>query len=140
MGGGVSANGALPLTEVRARAALALDPAEPGAPEVLVNVVDAVTPPVIMLTWEDPWLTPRTVGMGDGFWDAQLGVLCLAARLEPGAGVETLEDLVAYAIGRLAADSYPWPVASSQAPRIFEIGGVPLLGARLVYRVPVAAQ
>ena len=130
----------MPLFEVRAKAAEALAPTTPNAPAVLVNLVDAIEPPALMLTWGDPWLTPRTLGMASGHWDAQLEVLCLAARLEPGAGVETLEALVAYAITRMDADPYSWPVATSQAPRVFEIGGLPLLGARLTYRVAVAIE
>jgi hypothetical protein len=127
----------LPLTEVRARAAAALAPATDQDPDVHVDVVDAVTPPCLLLVWDDPWLVPATVAGMNGHYDAQFVVLCIAARLEPGPGVETLEQLVGYTIGRLAADTATWPQATSQAPRVFEIGGVPYLGARLIYRVPV---
>ena len=50
----------------------------------------------------------------------------------------TLEQLVAYTIGRLEADSYPWPFAGCTAPRVFEIAGVRYLAARLTYAVPVS--
>jgi hypothetical protein len=125
------------LTEVRARAAAALAPASATDPEVLVDVVDAVTPPALLLVWDDPWLTPATVAGMNGHYDAQFVVLCVAARLEPGPGVETLETLVDYVVSRLHAAPEEWPQATSQAPRVFEIGGVPYLGARLIYRVPV---
>jgi hypothetical protein len=127
---------ALALTEVREQAARALAPATPNDPAVLDNLADSLEPPVLMLMWGDPWLTPTTFCA----WDAQLEILCVAGRLEPGAGVETLERLVAYAIGRMKADGYSWPVATSQAPRVFEIGGVPYLGARLIYRVQVSTN
>ena len=128
----------LALTDVRARAAVALAPSTPTDPAVLVNVVDSLEPPALMLVWGDPWLTPKS--FGPCYFDAQLDVLCVAARLEPGPGVETLETLVDYVIGRLAADDYSWPASTSQAPRIFRIGDVPYLAARVTYRVPVTTN
>jgi len=128
---------AMALTDVRARAAEALAPASETDPAVFADVVDAVTPPALLLVWGDPWLTGRAIG---GYFEAAFEVLCIAGRLEPGAGVATLESLVTYVISRLRADGYPWPQASSQAPRIFDIGGVPYLGARVAYGVPVAIE
>ena len=125
----------LTLTTARQAAAAALEPAADGDPDVHVDVVDSVTPPAIMLVWEDPWLEPQSYGPCL-FW-AQLSALCIAARLEPGPGVETLEALVGYVVERLAADPYPWPQATSQAPRVFEIAGVSYLGARVTYRIPI---
>jgi hypothetical protein len=127
----------LRLTEVRAAAAIALAPVIDSDPVVHVDVVDSLTPPALLLVWDDPWLVPGTVASMNGHYDAQFVVLCVAARLEPGPGVETLEQLVDYTIDRLHADANTWPQASAQAPRVFDIGGVPYLGARLVYRVPV---
>jgi hypothetical protein len=129
----------LALTQVRAAAATALAPADATDPAVHVEVVDSVTPPCLLLVWDDPWLVPQTVASRNGFYNAQFVVLCVAARLEPGPGVEKLEELIDYAITRLHADvANTWPQASSQAPRVFEIGGVPYLGARVVYQVPVS--
>jgi hypothetical protein len=127
------------LTEVRARAAAALAPATDDDPEVHVDVVDAVTPPALLLVWDDPWLVPATVAGMNGRYDAQFVVLCIAGRLEPGPGVEKLEQVVQHVIARLhAAPDDFGPQVSSRAPRIFEIGGVPYLGARVIYRVPVS--
>lgn len=125
----------LVLGDVRSQAAAALAPASDDDPTVLVDVVDSVEPPALMLLWVDPWLEPQTSGVG--FWYGRLDVLCIAARLEPGPGVAMLEALVSYTISRLRADNYPWPVATLQAPRVFTIAGVPLLGARVSYRLPV---
>ena len=131
----MSQNGSMPLTEIRARAAAALAPVTDDDPEVHTEVVDSLTPPALVLVWDDPWLTPTA--FGQTMFDAQLTVLALASRVEPGPGVTRLEELAVYTISRLQADDYPWPQASSQAPRIFEIGGLPYLGARITYRVPV---
>lgn len=128
---------ALGLTELRARAADALAPVADSDPAVLADLVDAISPPALMLAWGDPWLQPHALR---GYFEARFEVLCVASRVEPGPGIETLEGLVAYTITRLRADPYPWPQATSQAPRLFDIGGVPYLGARVVYAVPVAIE
>jgi hypothetical protein len=127
--------GAMILTDIRGRAAQALAPVDSGDPDVFTDVVDAVQPPALILNYDDPWLEPLTVGAC--LWDCRLEVIAIASRVEPGPGVAALEALVAYTVGRLLADDYSWPPASVQAPRVFTIGGVPLLGARIVYRVKV---
>jgi len=129
------------LTEVRARAAAALAPQSDTDPEVIFDVVDAVTPPAILLEWADPWLNEKTVGGknigGFGYWDAWLVVLCVASRIEPGPGMTKLEELVTYVLQRFLADGNEWPAETFYAPRVFNIGGIYYLGARLVFRVPV---
>jgi len=130
-------NGALTLADVRAACAAALAPVAESDPAVLPDLVDAVEPPALMLEWNDPWIAVRSIAGGLGLYDAQLNVLCLAGRVEPGPGVAMLEQLVAYTFARLQADPHPWPLTMSQAPRVFDIGGIPLLGARLGFRVPI---
>jgi hypothetical protein len=134
--------GTLDLTEIRATAAAALEPDSPNDPTVHVEVVDSLEPPALMLLWEDPWLVPGgSAGpvMGPCVWTARLLVLCVAGRLEPGPGVETLERLVSHVVTRLRDDpAYTWPPATALAPRIFDIGGVPYLGARVTYTVPAS--
>jgi hypothetical protein len=129
-----TATGVATLTEIRARAAAALAPVTDTDPPVLVDVVDAVDPPALMLTYTDPWLEPLTACL----WDCRLEIVAVASRVEPGPGIERLEQLVSYAVGRLVADTYTWPAASVTAPRVFTIGGVPLLGAAITYRVKVS--
>lgn len=134
----MSVNGALTLGEVRARAATALAPASPNDPTVFLDVVDAVEPPAILLVWDDPWLEPQS--FGPCLFKANLAILCIAARLEPGPGVQTLEEMVAYTVERLRADAYRWPQASSRAPRVFRIGNLEYLAARVVYRLDVTTE
>lgn len=131
-------NGLLALSEVRPRAAAVLAAVAPSDPAVLEGVVDSVEPPALVLSWDDPWLEPET--LGPCIWRANLVVLAIAGRLEPGPGFDTLETLIPYVVNRLQADAYSWPVASSQAPRVFEIGGIQYLGARLVYGVRVSLE
>jgi hypothetical protein len=134
------------LDEVRARAAVALAPAAETDPDVHAVVVDAVHPPALILTWDDPWLTlqtvgGRTLGMASArLWEARFMVLAIGPRVEPGVGYEQLEALIPYVIDRFAADAYAWPSATLQAPRVFNIGNVPYLGARLTFQVPVTIE
>lgn len=132
--------GRLSLGDVRGRLAAVLAPATDDDPDVTVDVVDSVTPPAILLLWDDPWLTPETYkAIADrGYWTARIEVLCIASRVEPGPGVEKLEDLVSFVIGRTQADSYSWPAGTVSAPRVFTIGGVPYLGSRITYQLPVS--
>lgn len=127
-----------PIVEVRDQAAAALAPVEDTDPPVLADVVDSLTPPALMLIWGDPWLEPGVgvTTMGPCVWRARLQVLAVAGRLEPGPGIRTLEQLVSYVVERMKADSYTWPLDSVSAPRVFDIGSLPYLGARVTYLVP----
>lgn len=130
----------LELTEVRGSAALALAPGDEDDYNLYLDLPDAVHPPCVFLDWVDPWLEPQVTGMGGGgYWLGRLDVVCVASRVQPGAGVSKLEELVSLAIARLQADElHQWPAANLQAPRVFTISGVPYLGARIAYRLPVS--
>jgi hypothetical protein len=127
------------LSDIRDQAAAALEPQGPDDPDVLVDVVDSLYPPVLMLLWDDPWLAPGSgaPSMGPCLWTARLQVLCVAGRLEPGPGIRTLEELVAYTVGHMKADLYTWPLEGVSAPRVFEIASIAYLGARVTYAVPI---
>lgn len=123
---------AMQLTEVRARAAAALAPSSDEDADVLFDYPDAVTPPALVLTWDEPWLSSETFGC---LYEARFAVLAVVARIEPAIG--PLEELVGFVVARMIADDYAWPMATAQAPRWLEFGGVKLLGSRIVYRVQV---
>jgi hypothetical protein len=132
--------GALQLAQVRDAAAAALAPVADGDPDVFAEWVDAVAPPALLLGWSDPWISARTVAGGMGLFEAALNVQAVASRVDPGAGFVELETLVAYVVARFAADGNTWSLQASTSPRSWEAGGIPLLGADLVFRVPVAIQ
>ena len=121
------------LLDARTKLAAALAPLEDGDPVVLVDLVDSLEPPALMLGWGEPWLTPDTVCLRTG----RLVVTAAAGRLVPGAGVEMLEQLVDYTLRRLALDGSPWPLDTVSGPRVFTIGNVHYLAARLTLRVPI---
>jgi hypothetical protein len=131
---------ALPLTQVRVAAASVLAPQADTDPPVLADLVDAITPPALMLEWNDPWITANTVAGRIGGYTATLNVIAFAGRLEPGPGVGVLEGLVILVLTRFQADAYTWPLSQAQAPRRFDIGGAPLLGVRLTFDIPVSIQ
>jgi hypothetical protein len=130
----------LDLSEVRGRAASALAPELDTDPDVYVEMVDAVYPPCLLLDWGDPWLTFQTIQGGAGACEARFVVWAVASRVTPGPGIEMLEGLVAYVVARLRADAYPWPVASSVAPRVLVFSKIPYLAARLEYNVPIGVE
>jgi hypothetical protein len=121
------------LTALRELAALALAPADAADPPVMVAPVDSLDPPALMLAWDDPMLSHEMASL----YRARLAVVCFAGRVEPDAGIATLEWLIDYVIGRLRADAYSWPYETTRAPRLLEVAGVPLLSARVVYSCPV---
>lgn len=124
------------MAGVRAKAAAALAPTPDDDLSVFDNVVDALVPPALVLTWDDPWLTPKVVA--SCIWDARFSVIAVAGRVEPDPGIATLETLIEYVVTRLRADDYTWPVATVQEPREFRLSGIAYLGARLTYAIQVS--
>lgn len=121
-------SGLLTLTELRERAAEVLAPVDPGDPPVHFTI-DAVSPPALLVGWDDPWLTFETPCL----WQARLGVSLYASRLEPDAGSLTLETLLSYVIDRFRGDSFPWPHEATRRPVMVEYGGLPMLTARVIF-------
>lgn len=134
------ATGTLTVTNARESVALALAPVADDDPAVLTSLVDSLDPPALMVGWDDPWLQPLPPTMGGQLWNARLVVWAVAARLEPGEGVADLERLVSYAIARLQADSYPWGLPTVTAPRVFTIGAIDYLAARISFGPPVTTN
>jgi len=125
------------LLDARAKLAAALAPVDDGDPTVLVDLVDSIEPPALMIGWGEPWLTPDTSCIRTG----RLVVTCVAGRLVPGAGIEMLEQLVTYTLGRLTvAGAGTWPLDPAtgiSGPRVFTVGGIQYLAARITIRTPV---
>jgi hypothetical protein len=121
------------LLDARAKLAAALAPVEDGDPTVLVDLVDSITPPALMLGWAEPWMTPDT-----GCWySGRIVVTAVATRLVPGAGIASLEELVSFTLNRLRASGDPWPLESVGGPRVFVVAKTSYLAARLTFRVKV---
>ena len=134
------ATAALGLAEVRARAADALAPVarrRPGRPPGRSRLAHAAR--TALGTGATRGWNRRPYGAAGSRRTWKSSGRGVPGRTRARAS-RPWKTLVAYTIARLRADAYPWPQATSQAPRIFEIAGVPYLGARVVYRVPVAIE
>jgi hypothetical protein len=130
----VNGTGALALQDVRARMAAALAPVADGDPPVW-QPSDSLDPPALMLLYDDPWLTPLTMGC---LYECRLEVRCVASRLEPEPGFDMLDALAVYALTRIDQDAYPWTLVTASAARVFRLADIPLLFSSLVYRVRVS--
>lgn len=130
------------LEALRPAAAEVLAAVADTDPVVFTDVVDSLTPPALMLGWDDPWLTPGVgvATMGPCLWTARLQVTCVAGRLEPGSGIDVLEQLVSLVIARMRSDAYRWPLDRVSAPLQRDLAGVSYLVADVVYAVPTAIQ
>jgi len=125
------------LLDARAKLAAALAPVDDTDPAVLVDLVDSIEPPALMIGWGEPWLTPDTSCLRTG----RLVITAVAGRLVPGAGIEMLEQLVTYTLGRLTeAGAGAWPLDPAtgiSGPRVFTVGGIQYLACRITVRTPV---
>jgi hypothetical protein len=121
------------LLDARTKLAAALAPLDDDDPTVLVDLVDALEPPALMIGWGEPWLQPQTACFRTG----RLVITAVASRLVPGAGVATLEELVEYTLTQLAADGGAWPLDNVGGPRVFTIANINYLAARITLRVPI---
>lgn len=121
------------MAEARDKLAAVLAPVADADPDVLASLVDSVEPPALMIGWGDPWLEPDTSCLSKG----RLVVTAVASRLVPGEGVATLEDLVAYTLGRLRADTGAWPLVSVSGPRVFTMAKTTYLAARITVAVRI---
>jgi hypothetical protein len=121
------------VLDARGKLAAALAPLADSDPMVLDNLVDSLDPPVLMLGWGEPWLLPETPCLRTG----RLVVTAVGGRLEPGAGIESLEALVDYTLTRLASSGEAWPLDSVSGPRVFTVGGIHYLATRIVLRVSI---
>jgi hypothetical protein len=121
------------LAEARTKLAAVLAPVADTDPDVLVSLVDTLEPPALMIGWGDPWLEPGT----SCFHTGRMVVTAVAGRLVPGEGVARLEDLVAYTLDRLKADTGAWPLISVSGPRVFTMAKTNYLAARVTVRVTV---
>lgn len=129
---------ALELAALRPAVAAVLAPSSDTDPYVHEDVVDAVTPPALMLAWDDPWLEagPGLPTMGPCLYTARLRVVCIAARLDPGTGVDELERLVAFVLDRMRADPRTWTLDTVTAPEQRDQSGISSLVANVIYAVP----
>lgn len=122
------------LLDARAKLGAVLAPVADTDPVLHTELVDSLEPPCLMLGWGEPWLTHNNARLSDG----RLTITCVAGRLVPGAGVETLERLVHDTLSRLLTEGAgAWPMDTVSGPRVFTIGNVNYLAARITVRATI---
>jgi hypothetical protein len=136
----VSTAALIGLTGLRPAAAAVLAPVDDTDPYVFTDVVDSLTPPALMLGWDDPWLEAGVgvATMGPCLYTARLQITAVAGRLEPGPGIDELDRLVSLVLDRMRSDAYRWPLERVSAPLQRDLSGVTYLVADVVYAVPTA--
>lgn len=117
------------LTEVRPQIVAAL---EGGPWTVLGDMPDAVQTPALIVAWGNPWLEVQTACN----YRAAAVVICVANRLTPGTGLETLEQMVSFVILSVAT-TLRVPVSAVAGPQALDISGVTYLTARVPVVVPI---
>jgi hypothetical protein len=118
------------LSDARSKLAAVLAPLLDDDPNVLVSLVDSLTPPALMLGWGDPWLDQSEV-VGGCRLTGHLVVTAVAGRLSPGDGIATLEGLIEYVRDRLRTDPVPWQLESISGPRVFVMAKTNYLACRI---------
>lgn len=127
------------MDALRATVADVLWPATDDDPYVFADVVDSLEPPALVVDQGDPWLTPgqqQITTFGPCLYTARLHIICIAGRLEPGAGVDVLEQLEKYVLERMRADTYQWPLEQISGRGQYDLAGVTYLAATITYLVP----
>jgi hypothetical protein len=128
----------LELTALRDAVAAALDPGPDDELYVFADVVDSLTPPALVVEHGDPFLVPGiatrpTIGQCD--YTARLVVICIAGRLEPGPGMDTLEQLETYVLERMRHDSQPWVLEEVSQRGQYDLAGITYLAASVTYTI-----
>jgi hypothetical protein len=114
------------LVDLRSKVAAALAPVADGDPNMYTALVDALDPPCLMLG--------PIGGRSSGtfcLYEVVGVVTAVAGRLEAGAGLDTLDGLVAYVAGRFHGTE--WLVESWPEARVFTVGGINYLATRILY-------
>ena len=111
----------LPTSSSPLGLAAALAPVSAPA-AILVRLVRSLEPPALMLEG-------RALAPAHTCFHGLLVITAVATRLVPGAGIASLEELVAYTRRRLLAAG-GWPRPTWSEPRWLVIGGVNYLASR----------
>lgn len=93
---------------------------------VVDHLPDSIAPPVVLVAWGDPWITPATLCQ----YQATMELLIIAQRLEPGGKLETLESIVSIIVPGLKPHG-DYQVVDATSPYPIQVGGVDYLAASI---------
>jgi hypothetical protein len=92
---------------------------------VVDSLPDSITPPAVLVAWSDPWLVPGTFCA----FTAQLELMVVAQRIEPGGQYEVIETLVSDLLTALKSNGAS--VRDVTSPFPLQLGGVDYLSASI---------
>lgn len=93
---------------------------------VVDSIPDAIAPPAVFITWADPWITPATLC----YFTANVSVILVAQRIEPGGQYGILESLVS-AVAPVLRHSGEYVVNDATSPYPIQLGGVNYLACSI---------
>lgn len=114
------------VTTARIELAAILTAALPNEVGVIDHLPDSIAPPVALVAWADPWLKLSTLCA----YEAQMEIMCLAQRIEPGGQFETLEGMVSAILPAIKSADY-FTLVDVTAPYPMQVGGVDYLAASI---------
>jgi hypothetical protein len=120
------------LVDVRAKLAAVLAPVTDEDPDVHAAIVDAVSPPALIVGWGVPMLD--TFAACTAF--ANLAVAIIGERLETASGLETIETNYQRIVSLTRADG-GWSVQGDSGVGTIEIAKTLYLACRVDIRVPI---
>jgi hypothetical protein len=112
-----------PMTDAREAMALLLRNNLANDVAVHDSIPDSIAPPAVFVTWSNPWLINFT-------WcdfTAQMQLIVVAQRIEPGGHYGTIEELVHYLVGVLRDNKIPLRDVTSPYPIV--LGAIDYLAA-----------
>lgn len=111
------------ITNARTDLAVILNAALDENVAVIDHLPDSIAPPCVLVAWGDPWMKPSTLCAHE----AQMEMMLLAQRIEPGGQFEVLEQMVSAILPAIRGT--PYSLIDVTAPYPMQVGGVDYLAA-----------
>lgn len=93
---------------------------------VIDHLPDSIAPPVVLVAWADPWLTPSTL-CG---YEARIQYLIISQRIEPGGNTHRLEEIVSALVPAVKGAQY-FAIENVTSPFALQVAGVDYLAAQI---------
>lgn len=113
------------LTDIRADYADMARTASPDNVTVVDTLPDSIAPPAVLVGWGDPWLVQDTL-CG---WVANIEIMVVAQRIEPGGQYATIENLVDLLVTEYR--SHKVSIRDISSPFPLSLGGLDYLSATI---------
>lgn len=113
------------LTDVRTEYASMARAVTDDNVSVVDSLPDSIAPPAVLVGWGDPWLTQDTL-CG---WVANVEIMIVAQRIEPGGQYSVIENMVSQLVTEYR--SHKVSIRDVTAPYPLTLGGLDYLSASI---------